>query len=90
MNFDGSESTTDVSRLGMPPVAGLVSLAPPLAERGRSYAFRKLDAGASLTISPRPRDLVTRSAAGAAFLLLVALVAVVRRRRAASLAASPA
>ncbi|HEU4395618.1 MAG TPA: hypothetical protein VFS92_08640, partial [Planctomycetota bacterium] len=68
------------------PVAGLVSLAPPLVERGRSYAFRKLDAGASLKISPRPADLVVRAAAGVGFLLLVALVALVRRRRAAAAA----
>jgi hypothetical protein len=63
-------------------VAGLVSLAPPLHERGRAYSFRKLDAGAEIEVSSRPAGLARRIGAAAAFLFLFALVALVRRRRA--------
>jgi hypothetical protein len=63
--------------------AGVISLAPPLDERGRTYAFRKLDAGAELTVSPGALGLGRRFGALAAFVLLAALVYFVRRRRAA-------
>jgi hypothetical protein len=68
-------------RMPAPPVAGLVSLTPPLEERGRAYAFRKLDSGAVLTVRARPRDLGSRLLAAAAFALLCGLVWIVDRRR---------
>ena len=51
-------------------------------ERGRAYAFRKLDAGAELTVSARPSGVGRRVLAAAAFVLLAGLVYLVRRRRA--------
>jgi len=63
-----------------PPVTGLISLAPPLVEEGRPYAFRKLDASAVVTVSARMPDIGRRLAAAGAFLALVAVVWAVRRR----------
>jgi hypothetical protein len=64
-----------------PSVEGLISLAPPLVESGRSYAFRKLDASAVLTVSARTPDIGRRVVAAAAFLAVVAAVWMLRRRR---------
>jgi hypothetical protein len=64
--------------------AGLVSLTPPLEERDRAYAFRKLDAGAEMRITPRALDLGRRALAAAAFALVAGLVWLMMRRRAAA------
>jgi hypothetical protein len=63
-------------------VAGVVSLAPPLLESGRAYSFRKLDAGAELSIGTRPLGIARRLLGAALFAFLVGLVWVLRRRRA--------
>ena len=65
-----------------PSVAGLVSLEPPLVERGRAYAFRKIDAGAEIAVSTRAPGRGRRAFAGLAFLLIFALVTLLRRRAA--------
>jgi hypothetical protein len=62
---------------------GVISLAPAFEERGRAYAFRKLDAGAEITVKPGTLGLGRRLVAAAAFALLCGLVYFVRRRRAA-------
>lgn len=69
--------------VGLLQKAGLVSLAPPLVERGTSFSFRKLDAGAELAVTPRAKGLGARLGAAAGFLLLAALVWLARRRAAA-------
>ena len=63
--------------------AGVVSLSPPLVEQGRSWSFRKLDAGAEITVKARTPGLGRRFGAAAAFLLLAGLVFLAGRRRAA-------
>ncbi|MCE9635757.1 MAG: hypothetical protein K8T90_08635 [Planctomycetes bacterium] len=70
-----------------PSVQGLISLAPPLVEQGRAYAFRKLDSAAVVTISTRTPGTGRRIAAGLAFLGLFAAVWALRRRRARRLTA---
>lgn len=74
-----SEGLLDIRRAN---VQGVVSLAPPLVEQGRAYAFRRLGAGAALRISPRAQGLGRRLGAAAGFLLLFGLVYLLLRRRA--------
>jgi hypothetical protein len=69
-------------RRSAPGVTGVISLAPPLVEEGRPYAFRKLDASAVVTVSARATDIGRRLAVAGAFAALVAAVWAVRRRRA--------
>jgi hypothetical protein len=63
-------------------VAGVISLAPAFEESGRAYAFRKLDAGAEITIKPGTLGLGRRIVAGALFAALCGLVYYVKRRQA--------
>ncbi len=61
------------------PVQGVISLAPELIPRGRAYAFRKLEAGAEITVSTRPQDVGERIMAVGTFLALVSGLWLVRR-----------
>jgi hypothetical protein len=61
---------------------GVISLSPAFVEQGRGYAFRKLDAGAEMTVTAGMTGLGRRLAAAGIFALLVALVWFGRRRRA--------
>jgi hypothetical protein len=69
-------------RRSAPGVSGVISLAPPLVEDGRPYAFRKLDASAVVTVSARATGIGRRLAAAGAFAALLAAAWAVRRRRA--------